>query len=100
MKKRVFHPLPIFAAAALLTTLVFAKDDPISLERCPVPVQNVIKQYAVQAKLEEIGLDKKSKSGGSPVYEAKFTGKDGKRFELHISPDGKVLEIEPKKPKL
>jgi hypothetical protein len=93
-------PTLLIAFALLLSGFASAKDDVITLDRCPVPVQKVIQQYASQNKIEEIGFDKKTKSGGPPVYEVKFTGQDGKRFEVHISPEGKVLEIEPKKPKL
>jgi hypothetical protein len=91
----------IIALAMLFLTSAFAlaKDEPIGLESCPVQVQAVIRQYAAKATLEEIGFDKKLKPGGSPVYEAKFTAKDGQRFELHISSTGQVLEIEKKKPK-
>lgn len=89
----------LLATTVLWAPLAEAKDDPVALEQCPAPVQTVIRQYSAQALLEEIGLDKKSKSGGPPVYEAKFTAKTGERFELHISPDGKILQVEKKKPK-
>jgi hypothetical protein len=44
-------------------------------------------------------LDEKKKSGGPAVYEAKFSLRNGKRIEVHISPEGKVLQFEDKKPK-
>ena len=76
-----------------------AKDEPVKLEECPAPVQAVIRHYTNQATLESIGYDKKAKSGGPPVYEAKFKAKTGLRVEVHISPEGKVLQMEEKKPK-
>lgn len=88
------------ATLAATTLSVSAKDEDITLDRCPSPVQVTIREYAAKATLEKIGFDKKSKSGGPPVYEAKFTAAGGKRFEVHISPEGKVIEVEPKKPKL
>jgi len=92
--------LSVFVAA-ILTMFVpaIAKDDPVKLEECPPPVQAVIRHYTTQATLEAIGYDKKAKSGGSPVYEARFKARTGLRVELHISPEGKVLQMEQKKPK-
>lgn len=75
------------------------KDEPVKLSECPEPVQAVIRHYQNQGTLEEIGLDKKKKAGGPAVYEAKFTITGGKRVEIHISPEGKVLQMEEKKPK-
>lgn len=100
MKTRIPH---LFAtAAALLLSLSassLAKDKPVRLEECPAPVQAVIKQYQTQAQLEEIGLDEKKKSGGPAVYEAKFALPDGRRIEIHISPEGTVILMEEKKRK-
>lgn len=93
-------PTLLIIAALLAPCFVAAKDDIITIDRCPAPVQKTIQYYAAQHKLEEIGYDKRQKEGGTPRFEVKFESKDGKRFEVHISPDGKVLEIEPKKPKL
>ena len=84
--------LTFFAAAGSVS----AKDQVVTLEQCPAPVQTVIKHYSKQATLEEIGLDEKKKSGGPAVYEAKFAMKDGKRVKVHISPEGSVLQIEQK----
>ena len=88
-----------FAVHLMLTPVASAKDEPIGLAQCPAPVQAVIRHYAQQGSLESIGLDRKTKSGGPAVYEAKFTVKDGNRVEVHISPDGKVIQMESKKKK-
>ena len=93
-------PTLLLIAVLLLPRFATAKDEIITIDRCPVPVQKIIQSYSAQHKLEEIGYDQRKKEGGSPRFEVKFESKDGKRFEVHISPDGKVLEIEPKKPKL
>jgi hypothetical protein len=85
--------------AVSMSGLVSAKDDLVTFDQCPPAVKQVIQQYSVKYKLETIGYDKTT-GGGPPRYEVKFTGGDGKRFEVHISLEGKVLEIEPKKPKL
>jgi hypothetical protein len=98
--KHSFPPLMLsLVVAGTLISQASAKDDPVKLEECPAAVQAVIRHYTSQATLEGIGLDKKSKSGGPPVYEAKFRGKDGNRVEVHISPEGKVLQFEQKKRK-
>ena len=88
-----------FALNLLLAPLASAKDELISLAQCPAPVQAVIRHYSQQGSLDSIGLDRKTKSGGPAVYEAKFTVKDGKRVEVHISPEGKVIQMENKKTK-
>ena len=76
---------------------VHAKDRVVSLEQCPEAVQRVIKHYGTSAKVEEIGLDEKKKSGGPAVYEAKLALPDGRRLEVHISANGSVLRFEEKK---
>jgi hypothetical protein len=82
----------MFSSAAL-----FAKDKPVELSDCPKPVQEVIKQYSAKATFEEIKLDKNTKTGGTPTYEAMFSLADGKRFEVHINAAGGVVSVENKK---
>lgn len=87
--------------AFLLLCTVFipgavAKDTPIGLQQCPAPVQAVIRAYEAQAKFESVTRDDKKKSGGPAVYEAKFDLPKGRKIEIHISPEGKVLQMEEK----
>lgn len=90
----------ILGAGVVLAPEAWAKDKDVSLKECPPPVQAVIQDYTAKGgALEEIGLDEKKKSGGSPVYEAKFTLADGNRVEVHITPSGQVVLVEKKKPK-
>lgn len=94
--------VPLFTVAGMLalsSVAAWGKDKAVSLSECPEPVQAVIRHYQNQGTLEEIGFDEKKKAGGPAVYEAKFTIRGGKRVEIHISPDGKVLQMEEKKPK-
>ena len=93
--------LTLVAAVALAFTVhtAGAKDKPVSVSDCPAAVQAVIKHYETQGKLEEVARDDKKKTGGPAVYEAKFELADGKRVEVHISTEGKVLQIENKKSK-
>ena len=84
---------------ATLSSSLFAKDVPVSLDQCPAPVQATLRQYAAYGTMEALALDEKKKSGGPAVYEAKFAFSTGKRIEVHISPEGKVLLVETKEPK-
>ena len=95
------HFLTLTAAVALAFSAhtAGAKDKPVSVSDCPAAVQAVIKHYETQGKLEEVARDDKKKTGGPAVYEAKFELADGKRVEVHIAADGKVLQIENKKSK-
>ena len=86
-------------ALAALSIAAPAKDEPIKFEQCPAPVQTVIRHYSRQGTLEAVSVDEKKKSGGAAVYEARFSLPGGKRVEVHISPEGKVLQFEEKKPK-
>jgi hypothetical protein len=87
-------------AALLLCGPAFAKDEPIGLDACPPRVQAVIRQYtATYGKFEEVELDRKKKTGGPPVYEAKFEMPNRRRVEVHISASGQVLKVEEKQPK-
>jgi len=95
----------IFRIALLATALstlvpgVAAKDEAISVDQCPAPVQAVIRQYTAQGTFESVTLDEKKKTGGPAVYEAKFNLRSGKRVEVHILANGNVVQIEEKKPK-
>jgi hypothetical protein len=90
---------PVVVAAILIPAFALAKDAPISLDQCPAPVQALISHYSKQGTFEEVTLDEKKKSGGPAVYEAKFTLTDGRRIEIHMSPEGKVIKFEEKKAK-
>ena len=86
-------------ASSLLATSAFCKDAPVGLDECPPPVQAVIRHYSTQGTFDIVTLDEKKKAGGPAVYEAKFTLPNGNRVEVHMSPDGKVMRFEEKKPK-
>ena len=95
MKTLIRHLVLSLLGIALVTT-ASAKDAPISREQCPAPVQAVIRAYEAQAKFESVSRDDKKKSGGPAVYEAKFDLPKGRKIEIHISPEGKVLQFEEK----
>lgn len=97
--KSILRSLLILPTLATLAPTAVAKDESISLAQCPAPVQAVIKVYSAKGTFETVTLDAKKKSGGPAVYEAKFSLRNGERVELHISPEGTVLQTEEKKPK-
>jgi hypothetical protein len=101
MKTHKLHHSIIAAAALTLafTATASAKDETVTIDQCPPPVQAILRSYQTQGQLEVIGLDKKKKSGGPAVYEAKFTLAGGRRIELHLSPNGSILQIEEKRRK-
>jgi len=99
MKAPIAPQFAVICALALSSVFASAKDKVVKLSECPEPVQAVVRHYQQQGTLEEIGMDEKKKAGGPAVYEAKFTINGGKRYEIHISPEGKVLQMEEKKPK-
>ena len=80
-----------------LSSAASAKDAPMSVDQCPAPVQAMIRHYSAQGTFESVAFDEKKKSGGPAVYEAKFTLRGGRRIEVHISPEGKVVQFEEKK---
>ena len=89
----------LLASFFLMVPFVLAKDTPITVDQCPAPVQAVIRHYSTQATFESVAYDEKKKAGGPPIYEAKFSLPNGKRIEVHISPEGKVVQFEEKKSK-
>jgi hypothetical protein len=82
---------------AFLASAASAKDTPMTVNQCPAPVQAIIRHYSAQGTFETVAFDEKKKSGGPPTYEAKFTLRGGRRIEVHITPEGKVLQFEEKK---
>ena len=97
MKLRVAS---LFILLSLRVSVVgWAKDTPLAINQCPAPVQAVIRHYSAQGTFESVALDEKKKSGGTAIYEAKFGLPNGKRIEVHISSEGRVLQFEEKKTK-
>ena len=97
--RTILQTLLLIPALSALTLTAAAKDDPIDLAKCPAPVQAIIRHYSTQGTLETVAIDEKKKTGGPAVYEAKFSLRNGKRVEVHISAEGKVMQMEEKKPK-
>jgi hypothetical protein len=88
--------MKILAALLALSLAAFAKDKEITLEQCPPGVKARIAEYQQKFTLEKVELEGKSDPQN---YGAKFTSPDGRRFEIILSADGKVINTELKKPK-
>ncbi len=75
----------------------FGKDKEIRLPDAPAGVQATIKKVTdAGATLEKVELEEES--GGSQ-YGAKITDKNGLRWEIIMTADGKVVKTQQKKPK-
>ncbi len=85
------------AIVALFSTNLFAgnnddKEVKVKPEDCPKAVLKAIKNAAKDGKIIEI--EKEIKKDGSVVYEAEVKMSDGKKIEIKVSADGKVIKIE------
>jgi hypothetical protein len=93
--RRPFFPIGLIAllAIGLLSTLSSAKDVKTTLEQCPAPVQNIVRQYSAAGTFQEIEVKKGS---GEDMYEAKFVGKEGQKIKIILAPNGQVVGHETK----
>lgn len=84
-------------AVMLLSTNIFAankegKEVKIKPEDCPATVLNAVKEIAKDGKIIEI--EKEVKSDGAVVYEVEVKTADGKKIEIKVAADGKVIKTE------
>jgi hypothetical protein len=88
----------VAAAVALALALpAFAgekegKKKEIKLADCPAAVQQTIKDNAGSGEILEI--EKATKKDGTVVYEAEVKKADGKKVEVKVAGDGKLLKVE------
>ena len=74
-----------------------AKDKEIVLSAAPPAVQATIKKVTdAGATLEKVEMEEES---GATQYGAKITDKNGIRWEIIMTADGKVVKTSKKKPK-
>jgi hypothetical protein len=69
-----------------------AKEEKVKLSDCPAAVQKTIKEQADGGKILEI--EKETKKDGTVVYEAEIKKADGKKIEVEVAEDGKLLDTE------
>ena len=64
----------------------------IKLGDCPAAVQQTIKDNASGGELLEV--EKATKKDGTVVYEAEVKKTNGKKIEVKVAADGKLLKVE------
>ena len=89
--------LLIALLGGFLAAPAIAKDKAIDLQSAPPGVQATIKKTTdAGAVLEKVELEEES---GGKTYGAKITDKNGVRWEIIMTADGKVVKTEQKKGK-
>lgn len=91
-----------FRIFALTVAMVFAassfaseKEEKVEWASVPAVVQKTITENLGDGKVEEIEKETKTKDGQSvTVYEAKVKKSDGKKIEIKVSEDGKLIKME------
>jgi uncharacterized membrane protein YkoI len=68
------------------------KEQKINLSDCPAAVQQTIKDNAAGGEILEV--EQATQKDGSVVYEAEVKKTDGKKIEVKVSADGKLLKVE------
>ncbi|MGC8743030.1 MAG: PepSY domain-containing protein [Verrucomicrobiia bacterium] len=84
-------------AVMLLSTNIFAankegKEVKIKPEDCPKAVLDAVKEIAKDGTIVEI--EKEVKNDGAVVYEVEVKRADGKKIEIKVAADGKVIKTE------
>lgn len=93
MKKNVLLAILLPATMALATS-VFA-DEKVKWADVPAQVQKTITSHASGGKVMEVEKDAKMIDGKSvTVYEAEVTKPDGKKIEIKVAEDGKLIKVE------
>jgi uncharacterized membrane protein YkoI len=68
------------------------KKEEVKLADCPAAVQQTIKDNAGGGEILEV--EKATKKDGTVVYEAEVKKADGKKVEVKVAADGKLLKVE------
>ena len=80
----------VFATSALA-----GKEEKVQWSELPTAVQKTITDNAGGGKVEEIEKETKSKDGKTIiVYEAEVKKPGGKKVEIKVGEDGKLIELE------
>lgn len=90
LKKAGLLALVLCLGISLSVMALDEDEEEVALSDCPDAVQKVIKAQAEGGEILEI---ERETEDGQVVYEAEIR-KDGKTFEVEISEDGEILEIE------
>ncbi|MBK9662331.1 MAG: PepSY domain-containing protein [Nitrosomonas sp.] len=83
------------AMAFAASSFAGEKEEKVQWTSVPVVVQKTITENLGDGKVEEIEKETKTKDGQSvTVYEAKVKKSDGKKIEIKVGEDGKLIKIE------
>src|SRR4026209_1685939 len=80
------------ALALALPAAAIAKEEKVKLEDCPAAVQKTIKEKAGDGKIIEV--DKETTKDGKVVYEAEVRKANGKKVDIRVAEDGKLIKVE------
>jgi len=96
MKTNIFQIFTITVVMAFAaSSFASEKEEKVQWASVPVVVQKTITENLGNGKVEEIEKETKTKDGQSvTVYEAKVKKSDGKKVEIKVSEDGKLVKIE------
>jgi uncharacterized membrane protein YkoI len=89
--KRSILALALALAASTTFVLPAWAGDKLTLDQVPAKVKETIEKHVQKGKIREIEREKKN---GATVYEVDYTAADGKKFEMDIAEDGKLLKKE------
>jgi uncharacterized membrane protein YkoI len=78
--------------ALAIPALADSNEEKVQLKDCPDAVQKTIKQEAGEGTIVEI--EKETKKDGTVVYEADVKMADGKKIEIKVAADGKLIKVE------
>lgn len=93
MKTKVLLAVLLPAAMALATS-AFA-DEKVQWTDVPPQVQKTITSHSGGGKIMEVEKDAKLIDGKPvTVYEAEVTKPDGKKIEIKVAEDGKLIKVE------
>lgn len=83
-----------FPATLALSALAFA-DEKVQWSEVPASVQKTITEHAGGGKIEEIEKETETISGKkTTIYEADVKQPDGKKIEIKVGEDGKLIKID------
>ena len=85
--KRLAITLALAASSAF--ALPAWAGDKMTLDQVPDKVKETIDKHVQKGRVTEIERETKD---GKPVYDVDYVGADGKKFEMKIAEDGKLLK--------
>jgi hypothetical protein len=91
--KSIITSAATFAVVALTTVPAFAgeeKEDAITMDKVPAAVKKALADYATEAEVKSV---EKGDQDGKKVFEFAIE-KNGRKFELALSPKGKFMGTE------